>query len=271
MVTSGGLRSDGVTIARCGPGRARGVPGPSLGYGLRSHGRAGTAGVPRPIQRTRGAGPAARRRARLDQRACSSSAARPASARRRCCATPPSRPSGFRVAQVSGVESEMELPFAGLHQLCAPLLDRLDALPAPQQDALRVALGLCGGGAPDRFLVGPGRRSPCWRRSPRSSRCCASWTICSGSTTPPAQVLAFVARRLLAEPIAIVFAVREPSDERAARGAAGAARSRGSAARTRGALLDDGRPRPARRARRATGSSPRRAATRSRCSSCRGA
>src|SRR5215208_4229840 len=62
--------------------------------------------------------------------------------------------SGFRVAKVSGVESERELPFAGLHQLCAPHLDRLDALPAPQQDALRVALGLCGGGAPDRFLVG---------------------------------------------------------------------------------------------------------------------
>src|ERR671910_2363931 len=50
--------------------------------------------------------------------------------------------AGFRVAQIAGVEAEMELPFAGLHQVCAPLLDRLDALPAPQQDALRVALGV---------------------------------------------------------------------------------------------------------------------------------
>src|SRR5215207_3682407 len=64
------------------------------------------------------------------------------------------RAPGFRVAQISGVESEMELPFAGLHQLCAPLLGRLDALPQPQQDALRVALGVGSGAAPDRFLVG---------------------------------------------------------------------------------------------------------------------
>src|SRR4051794_31516286 len=64
------------------------------------------------------------------------------------------RAAGFRVAHVSGVESERELPFAGLHQLCTPFLDRIDALPAPQQDALRVALGVCSGAAPDRFLVG---------------------------------------------------------------------------------------------------------------------
>src|SRR3954469_2052390 len=63
------------------------------------------------------------------------------------------RASGFRVARISGVESEMELPFAGLHQLCAPMLDRLDALPEPQQGALCVALGLSSGAAPDRFLV----------------------------------------------------------------------------------------------------------------------
>ena len=62
--------------------------------------------------------------------------------------------SGFRIAHVAGVESEMELPFAGLHQLCAPLLGRLEALPEPQQDALRVALGLTSGDAPDRFRVG---------------------------------------------------------------------------------------------------------------------
>ena len=56
--------------------------------------------------------------------------------------------SGFRVAQIAGVEAEMELPFAGVHQLCAPMLDRLDALPAPQQEALRVALGLATGTLP---------------------------------------------------------------------------------------------------------------------------
>src|SRR6476660_2150542 len=61
--------------------------------------------------------------------------------------------SGFRVARIAGVESEMELPFAGLHQLCAPMLDRLGALPEPQQAALGVALGLASGPTPDRFLV----------------------------------------------------------------------------------------------------------------------
>src|SRR4051795_5949884 len=61
--------------------------------------------------------------------------------------------SGFRVAQIAGVESEMELPYAGLHQLCAPVLDRLDELPEPQQAALGVALGLAPGDPPDRFLV----------------------------------------------------------------------------------------------------------------------
>lgn len=52
------------------------------------------------------------------------------------------RASGFRVARVVGVESEMELAFAGLHQLCSPMLDRVGELPVPQQDALRVAFGL---------------------------------------------------------------------------------------------------------------------------------
>src|SRR3954454_6640392 len=62
--------------------------------------------------------------------------------------------SGFRLAQLTGGEAEMELPFAGIHQLCATMLDRLDALPAPQQDALCVALGMTAGGGPDRVLVG---------------------------------------------------------------------------------------------------------------------
>src|SRR3954463_8164344 len=60
---------------------------------------------------------------------------------------------GFRIAQITGVESEMELAYAALHQLCAPMLDRLAGLPAPQQLALNVALGLAAGDAPDRFLV----------------------------------------------------------------------------------------------------------------------
>ena len=63
------------------------------------------------------------------------------------------RASGCRVARAVGVQSEMELAFAGLHYLCAPLLDRIGALPAPQRDALRVAFGLQPGGPPDRFLV----------------------------------------------------------------------------------------------------------------------
>jgi hypothetical protein len=62
--------------------------------------------------------------------------------------------SGFRVMRAMGVESEMELAFAALQQLCAPMLDRLERLPAPQQDAIGVAFGLRAGEAPDRFLVG---------------------------------------------------------------------------------------------------------------------
>jgi hypothetical protein len=62
--------------------------------------------------------------------------------------------SGFRVARAAGVESEMELAFAALHQLCAPMLDRLERLPGPQHDAVGVAFGLSAGNAPDRFLIG---------------------------------------------------------------------------------------------------------------------
>src|SRR2546421_7720845 len=63
------------------------------------------------------------------------------------------RASWCRIVRVAGVESEMELAFAGLHQLCAPMLDGLDGLSGPQRDALRVAFGLNGGDTPDRFLV----------------------------------------------------------------------------------------------------------------------
>src|ERR1700754_17275 len=64
------------------------------------------------------------------------------------------RASGWRVTRAVGVQSEMELAFAGLHQLCAPMVDRAECLPGPQRDALRTAFGLSEGAAPDRFLVG---------------------------------------------------------------------------------------------------------------------
>src|SRR3954470_12512177 len=64
------------------------------------------------------------------------------------------RASGCRVVRAVGVESEMELPFAGLHQLCAPMLDHLEDLPGPQRDALATTFGLSAGRVPDRFLVG---------------------------------------------------------------------------------------------------------------------
>jgi DNA-binding NarL/FixJ family response regulator len=120
--------------------------------------------------------------------------------------------SGFRVARIAGVESEMELPFAGLHQLCAPMLGRLGALPEPQQAALGVALGLSSGPAPDRFLVGLAALSLLAEVAAERPLLClvddAQWL--DGAS---GQVLGFVARRLLAESVAIVFAVRDPTDE----------------------------------------------------------
>src|SRR5580704_1089680 len=121
--------------------------------------------------------------------------------------------SGFRVTQISGVEAEMELPFAGLHQLCRPMLDQLDSLPKPQQDALRVALGVLVGDAPDRFLVALAALGLLAEVSEERPLLClvddAQWLDRASG-----QVLGFVARRLLAESVAIVFGVREPSDER---------------------------------------------------------
>ena len=121
--------------------------------------------------------------------------------------------SGFRLAQIAGVESEMELPFAGLHQLCAPMLDQLEALPEPQHRALSVALGLSSGDAPDRFLVGLAVLSLLSEVAVERPLLClvddAQWL--DGASR---QVLGFVARRLLAESVAIVFAVRESSDDR---------------------------------------------------------
>src|ERR671918_706210 len=100
---------------------------------------------------------------------------------------------GALVLHAEGVEAEMELPFAALQQLCAPLLGGLDRLPAPQRDALQTAFGLSSGPRPDRFLVGH-----------------AQWLDRSS-----AQVLSFVARRLGAEGVFMLFAERDTdrSDE----------------------------------------------------------
>jgi DNA-binding CsgD family transcriptional regulator len=117
--------------------------------------------------------------------------------------------AGFRVAQVTGVEAEMELPFAGTHQLCAPMLERLDALPPPQRDALSVALGLTSGDIPDRFLVGLAVLGLISAVAEERPLLClvedAQWLDAASS-----QILGFVARRVLAESVAIVVAVREP-------------------------------------------------------------
>ncbi|MDT5143834.1 MAG: hypothetical protein QOI79_3197, partial [Mycobacterium sp.] len=120
--------------------------------------------------------------------------------------------SGFRVARAAGVESEMELAFAGLQQLCAPLLDRLDRLPTPQRDALGVAFGLRAGDAPDRFLVGLAVLSLLAEVAEEQPFLCvvddAQWL-----DRASAQALVFVARRLLAESVALVLVTREPGDE----------------------------------------------------------
>jgi DNA-binding CsgD family transcriptional regulator len=123
------------------------------------------------------------------------------------------RASGFRVAHIAGVEAEMELPFAGLHQLCRPMLGQLSALPEPQRNALSVALGLSSGDAPDRFLVALAALSLLSEVAGERPLACfvddAQWL--DGAS---GQVLGFVARRLLAESVAMVFGVRDPSGER---------------------------------------------------------
>ena len=81
----------------------------------------------------------------------------------------------------AGVESEMELPFAGLHQLCGPLLDRLQALPAPQREALQIVFGVSPGAPPDRFLVGLAVLS-LFAEAADDGPSCASWTMRNGWT-----------------------------------------------------------------------------------------
>jgi DNA-binding CsgD family transcriptional regulator len=119
--------------------------------------------------------------------------------------------SGCRIARIGGVESEMELAFAGLHRLCAPMLDGLDGLPAPQANALRVAFGTQEGDAPDRFLVALAVLSLLAEAAEVEPLVCLVDDV-QWLDRASAQTLTFVARRLLAERIAMVFAVREPND-----------------------------------------------------------
>jgi DNA-binding CsgD family transcriptional regulator len=119
--------------------------------------------------------------------------------------------AGCRVVRAAGVEAEMELAYAGLHQLCGPFLDRLDHLPDPQRIALGAAFGLTLAGAPDRFLVGLALLDLLADRAEQQPLICiiddAQWL-----DRVSAQTIAFVARRLLAERIVLVVALREPSD-----------------------------------------------------------
>jgi hypothetical protein len=119
--------------------------------------------------------------------------------------------SGFRIARAAGVQSEMELAFAALHQLLAPILDRLERLPAPQRDALRTAFGLSPGLPPDPFLVALAVLSLLSAVAEEQPLICLvddeQWL-----DRASAQVLAFVARRLEAESVGVVFAARGTSD-----------------------------------------------------------
>jgi DNA-binding CsgD family transcriptional regulator len=121
------------------------------------------------------------------------------------------RADGFRVVRAVGMESEMELAFAGLHQLCGPLLNHLQRLPAPQGDALATAFGLSSGSQPDRFLIGLAVLSLFSEAAEELPLLClvddAQWLDRSS-----ALVLAFVARRLGADSVGLVFAVRGELD-----------------------------------------------------------
>jgi DNA-binding CsgD family transcriptional regulator len=120
--------------------------------------------------------------------------------------------SGCRVARTAGYQSEMELAFAALHQLCAPLLEGHTRLPAPQRDALRIAFGMGPGPTPDRFLVGLAVLNLLSDAAEQQPLLCVvddeQWL-----DRASAQVLGFVARRLEAESVGMVFAARVPSTD----------------------------------------------------------
>ena len=120
--------------------------------------------------------------------------------------------AGCRVARATGIQSEMELAFAGLHQLCVPLLNRAERLPPPQRDALRIAFGLAPGPPPDRFFVGLAALSLLSGVAGDRPLICLiddeQWL-----DQASAQALGFVARRLAADPVGLVFAARDPGAE----------------------------------------------------------
>ncbi|MCW2936799.1 MAG: ATPase [Actinomycetia bacterium] len=122
------------------------------------------------------------------------------------------RAHGCQLARAVGLQSEMELVFAGLHQLCAPMLSHAERLPGPQQDALRTAFGIAAGPPPDRFLVGLGVLSLLSEVAGERPLICLiddeQWL-----DRASAQALGFAARRLAADPVGLVFAAREPSAE----------------------------------------------------------
>jgi DNA-binding CsgD family transcriptional regulator len=117
----------------------------------------------------------------------------------------------FRIERAVGVESEMELPFAALHQLCAPMLSHLERLPEPQREALAIALGLSAGAAPDRFLLGLAVLSLLSDVATERPLLCviddAQWVDRASART-----LAFAARRASAEPVGMVFATRHSGE-----------------------------------------------------------
>src|SRR3954468_9617657 len=120
--------------------------------------------------------------------------------------------SDLTVLRAVGVEPELELAFGALHQVCAPILERLDGIPAPQRDALRVTFGLSEGRAPDRFMVGLATLSLLSEAAETRPVLCgvddAQWL-----DRASAQALAFAARRLLAESVVMLFASREPGEQ----------------------------------------------------------
>ena len=119
---------------------------------------------------------------------------------------------GCRVVRAAGVQSEIEFAFAGLHQLLAPMLDRLDQLPVPQREALRTVFGISAGPAPDRFLVALAVLSLLSEVAGERPLVCViddqQWL-----DRASAQALGFVARRLAAEPVGLVFGARVPGEE----------------------------------------------------------
>ena len=136
----------------------------------------------------------------------------PASPSAPALSLPLSSAADLAVSRGAGVESETELAFAALHQLCAPMLGRLDRLPGPQRDALAITFGLSPGPVPDRFLVALATLSLLADAAEERPIVCvvddAQWL-----DRASAQALAFVARRLLAESVVILFAAREPGGE----------------------------------------------------------